>query len=102
MQLPLTDGRATRMIVALLAAADPLSRIERGEQPECYTPLAQAVLGALRTGADVRRLVMVVLEHVPAGTPFEVMHIELVRGFAEATVDWWDSAASRCYEPVAS
>ena len=95
MQLPLTDGRAIRMIVALLAAADPLSRVERGERPDCYTPLATAVLAALRNGADVRRVMTIVREHAPVDTPIEVVHIELVRGFAEATMDWWHNAATR-------
>ena len=101
MQLPLTDGRAIRMIVALLAAADPLSRIERGEDAASYEPLARSVLAALRNGADMRRLMVVIREHVPHGSTIEVVHIELVRGFAEATLDWWDSAAARWSEPVA-
>jgi hypothetical protein len=101
MQLPLTDGRAIRMIVALLAAADPLARVERGQNASSYLPLAQSVLGALRNGADTRSLMTVVLDHVPPGASLEILHIELVRGFAEATTDWWDSAASRWIEPVA-
>lgn len=102
MQLPLTDGRAIRMIVALLAAADPLSRVERGEDPSCYEPLAEAVLGALRNGADSRRLMTIIRDHVPHGAVIEVVHIELVRGFAEATLDWWAHASTRWSEPVAS
>lgn len=101
MQLPLTDGRAARMIVALLAAADPLGRVERGASSASYEPLAYAVLGALRNGADTRRVMAVVREHATPEAAAEVIHIELVRGFAEATLDWWDNAASRWDEPVA-
>lgn len=101
MQLPLTDGRAARMIVALLAAADPLSRVERGEPPSSYEPLAHAVLADLRNGADARRVMTVVREHAVPGAAVEVVHIELVRGFAEAALDWWANAATRWSEPVA-
>lgn len=101
MQLPLTDGRAIRMIVALLAAADPLSRVQRGEQPSSYESLAAAVLAALRNGADARQIMTVVRDHVPHGSKIEVVHSELLRGFAEATLDWWANAASRWNEPVA-
>lgn len=101
MQLPLTDGRAARMIVALLAAADPLSRVEHGESSSCYEPLAYAVLAALRNGADARRVMTVVREQAVSGAGVEVVHLELVRGFAEAALDWWANAATRWNEPVA-
>jgi hypothetical protein len=101
MQLPLTDGRAVRMIVALLAAADPLYRLERGGKAESYVPLATAVLMALRSGADANRLIMVVREHAAAAPEPGVVPLDLVAGFAQAALDWWANAASRWDASVA-
>lgn len=90
------------MIVALLAAADPLSRVEHGEAPDSYEPLAEAVLAALRNGADARGLMTVIREHAAHATAPGVVRIELIRGFVEAAFDWWASAASRWDASVAS
>lgn len=97
MQLPLTDDRAVRMIQALLAAADPLNRVEQGSPPSSYDPLATLILSALRNGADVRRIVVTVTDHGSVG----LVPLGIVVGFAEAVLDWWANAASRWGEPVA-
>jgi hypothetical protein len=100
MQLPLTDGRAVRMIQALLAAADPLDRVEHGASADAYEPLATAILAALRNGADTRRIVLVVADH-SGGPAQEIVSLDLVLGLAEAVLDWWHNAAVRWSEPVA-
>src|SRR5687768_14537929 len=99
MQLPLTDGRAVRMIQALLAAADPFDRVERGQTAEAYWPLAVAILAALRSGADVRRVALLVHEH--SGAADANAPLGLVTGFAEAALDWWSNAAVRWEHPLA-
>ena len=98
MQLPLTDGRAVRMIQALLAAADPLDKIERGGDPSVYEPLAVTVLTALRNGADERRIVLTLSEHALVDQP---VHLGMVAGFAQAVLDWWANAETRWNSPVA-
>ena len=100
MQLPLSDGRAVRMIEALLAAADPLDRMVGDGTAASYGPLASAVLAALRNGADARRIVMLISEHAEGGTG-EAAVLGQTVAFAEATADWWASAQSRWMDPVA-
>ncbi len=95
MQLPLSDGRAVRMIQALLAAADPLERMERGASATCYEPLAAVVLEALRAGGDVRRIVVLLNEQGCADPGVEALALHPVVGFAEAVVDWWSNAEPR-------
>lgn len=101
MQLPLSDGRAVRMIQALLAAADPLERIDRGASPSCYGPLAVAVLAALRAGGDSRRIVVAVNEHAMSDPARDVLPLAPVAAFAEAVTDWWANAESRWSGPIA-
>ena len=101
MQLPLSDGRAVRMIQALLAAADPLERLERGSDAESYRPLAELVLAALRSSADARRIVMLLSEHAAGDPHRDALQLGPVVGFAEAAVDWWANAESRWASPVA-
>lgn len=96
----MSDGRAVRMIEALLAAADPLDRMVGDATASCYAPLATAVLGALRNGADVRRIVMLISEHA-AGGAGEAAVLGQTVAFAEATADWWANAQSRWADPVA-
>lgn len=95
MQLPLSDGRAVRMIQALLAAADPLERMERGATAAVYEPLAAAVLAALRNGADMRRIVLLLNEQGAGDAGHEALALNSVVGFAEAVVDWWANAEPR-------
>ena len=100
MQLALSDGRAVRMIQALLAAADPLDRMAGGEAASCYEPLAIAVFDALRNGADLRRLVLLVSDHA-AGEDGEAASLGPVVAFAHAGLDWWAKAEPRWNDPVA-
>ena len=100
MQLSLGDGRAVRMIVALLAAADPLDRMAAGGDPHaCYAPLAALLFDALRRGADRRRLVLLISDH--AALTVETAALEPVVAFADAAFDWWAAAEARWNDPVA-
>ena len=101
MQLPFTDERAVRMIQALLAAADPLDRVERGGGADCYDTLSVAVLTVLRNGADTRRVILAINDHAMADPAREALPLAPVAGFAEAVTDWWSNAASRWSEPIA-
>ena len=101
MQLPLNDGRAVRMIQALLAAADPLDRIERGQRPDTYDPLATVILAVLRSGADSRRIILAINEYAMADAGADALPLGPVVGFAEAVSDWWRNAADRWSEPIA-
>lgn len=100
MQLALGDGRAVRMIQALLAAADPLDRMAGGEAATCYEPLAILVFDALRKGADVRRVVLLISDHA-AGEIGESASLGPVVAFAQASLDWWAMAEPRWSDPVA-
>ena len=100
MQLALSDGRAVRMIVALLAAADPLDRMPPGgASAASYEPLAVLLFEALRSGADERRVVMLISDHT-SGTA-ETPALGPVVAFADAVVDWWANAEARWQDPVA-
>ena len=102
MQLPLSDGRAVRMLQALLAAADPLDRMADLTTPaDVYTPVATAILDALRNGADVRRIVFLLNDHVSGDPQREALTLATVVPFAQAAVDWWSEAESRWLDPVA-
>ena len=101
MQLPLSDGRAVRMIQALLAAADPLDRMTSPmTTADVYEPLAAHVLSALQRGADVRRVVLLLNEHASADAR-DALSLNTVVSFAQAACDWWASAESRWIDPVA-
>ena len=100
MQLALGDGRAVRMIQALLAAADPLDRMAGGEPAAVYEPLAILVFDALRKGADLRRLVLLISDHA-AGDLGESASLAQVVAFAHASLDWWAQAEQRWNDPVA-
>ena len=100
MQLAFGDGRAVRMIQALLAAADPLDRMAGGAAATCYEPLARLVFDALRNGADLRRLVLLISDHA-AGESGESASLNPVVAFAHASLDWWAEAEPRWNDPVA-
>ena len=100
-QLALSDGRAVRMIQALLAAADPLDRMVEEVDASCYAPLAAVVFTALRNGADSRRVMLLVCEHAAAAGRGESAMLGSANAFAEAATDWWGSAQSRWLDPVA-
>ncbi|HVM18954.1 MAG TPA: hypothetical protein VM307_03235 [Egibacteraceae bacterium] len=102
MQLPLSDGRAVRMIQALLAAADPLDRVAHGAPPSTYDALAVAVLAELRQGADGRRIVLLLSEYACCDPQHHHIHLEPVVAFAQATMDWWANAETRWLQPLAS
>ena len=89
------------MIQALLAAADPLHKIERGADPATYEPLAVTVLSALRSGADELRIVHTLNDHAVLDRGVDALQLNMVTGFAQAALDWWDNAASRWNDQVA-
>ena len=89
------------MIQALLAAADPLERMERGATAATYEPLAAAVLAALRNGDDMRRIVLLLAEQGSTDVAYEALALTPVVGFAEAVADWWSNASSR-WDPCAA
>lgn len=95
MQLALSDARAVRMIQALLAAADPLGRLERGDPPSCYDALAVAVLGTLQDDCDSRRVILLLSEHASRGPDDGTLTLAPIAAFADAVVDWWSEAAQR-------
>ena len=102
MQLPLSDGRAVRMLQALLAAADPLDRmVAPGVTADVYEPLAVHVLDALRKGADVRRVVLLLSEHGRASNNGDALTLDAVVAFGQAACDWWRQAESRWNDPIA-
>lgn len=83
------------MIQALLAAADPLERMQRGASAATYEPLAAVVLATLRNGADMRRIVLLLNEQGSTDVGYEALALNPVVAFAEAVTDWWNNAASR-------
>lgn len=83
------------MLQALLAAADPLDRIERGAPASVYEPLAAAILATLRSGGDVRRVVLLLNEQAMGDLAGGALSLNTVVAFAEAAVDWWANAESR-------
>ena len=90
------------MLQALLAAADPLDRMENpGSSAEVYEALAIHVLWALRSGADVRRLVLLLNDHASGDRRNETVTLGAVAAFAQAACDWWAQAESRWMDPVA-
>ena len=95
MQLPLADARAVRMIQALLAAADPLERLERGAPETTYEPLATAVFEALRHGARVHDVVMLVNGYARRDPFSDSLTLGPVVAFAQAAADWWVNAEER-------
>ena len=88
------------MIQALLAAADPLDRMSGGAVAACYEPLAVLVFDALRSGADVRRLILLISEHAQGGEG-EAAELGPVVAFASACLDWWAVAEARWNDPLA-
>src|SRR5688572_32231899 len=94
MQLPLSDGRAVRMLQALFAAADPLGRLDAGDEPGTYDALAVATLARLREGARAHDLIILLQQH--GGTEVErAATIGQVVAFARAAADWWVNAEGR-------
>lgn len=90
------------MLQALLAAADPLDRMcDPRTTADVYEVLAVHVLSALRSGADARRLIMLLSEHAGGDGRRETVTLATVAAFAEAATDWWSQAASRWIDPVA-
>lgn len=100
MQLALSDGRAVRMIQALLAAADPLDRMSGDAVAASYDPLAVLVFDALRNGADLRRLILLISEYADGGEG-EAAALVPVVAFAHACLDWWAIAEARWNDPLA-
>lgn len=86
------------MLQALLAAADPLDRIEQGAPASAYDALAHAVLATLRSGGDVRRVVLLLHEQAMGDPARGTFSLNTVVAFAEAAADWWANAESR-WEP---
>lgn len=83
------------MIQALLAAADPLERMQRGASAADYEPLAGVVLGALRQGADVGGVMLLLNDHAASDPARPTPALTMVAGFAQAAVDWWANAEPR-------
>ena|SRR3712207_6601988 len=101
MQLPLSDGRAVRMLQALLAAADPYDRMATpGTTADVYEAIAVQVLDTLRRGADVRRVVLLLSEHAQPAAG-EAPSLNVLVAFAQAACDWWQTAEGRWANPIA-
>ncbi len=76
------------MLVALLAACDPLGRVEAGSPPDVYDALATAMLAELRAGATAVEVQILLAAHRPVSPA-------AARRFAAAAVDWWAHAEPR-------
>ncbi len=101
MQLPYTEDRAVRMLVALLAAADPLGRLDGGAGPDVYRPLAVEMLGVLRDGGRSSQVVATINEWSPRRDIDPTARRAAV-AFAAAAIDWWASTERLLAYPVAS
>ncbi|MPZ73517.1 MAG: hypothetical protein GEU74_09850 [Nitriliruptorales bacterium] len=96
MQLPLSDARAVRMLQALLAAADPLGRLDRGAPAWSYDTVAVATLARLREGACEQDVVLLLHGHARADVDEgEAAVPQAIVAFARAAADWWDNAQGR-------
>ena len=91
MLLAFTEARAVRMIVALLAASDPLGRIDDGHRPAAYEPVAAQVFDALRDGDRGTAVIEIIAAQAPAGalTPLQY---RATHAFLAAALDWWASS----------
>ena len=78
------------MLVALLAAADPLGRVDDGHRPDAYAPVAAQMLATLRDGGRRGQIVAALAQQTPEGTLTED-HRRAANAFAAATMDWWAS-----------
>ena len=91
MFLRLSDGRAVRMLVALLAATDPLGKLDAGADAEAYEPLAARILAVLQQGGGIAHVVAAVAEQAPRGH-FDRAAEDAAAALAEAVADWWVNA----------
>src|SRR5688572_28120567 len=86
-----TDGRAVRMLIALLAATDPLGRIEAGSAPETYEPLAARLLAVLQEGGGAAH-VLAAIELQAPGCHLDAEAEGAALALADAVEDWWVTA----------
>ena len=77
------------MLVALLAAADPLGRVDAGHRPDAYEPVAAVMLSTLRAGGRSPSIVRALSEQSPAG--LDTGAERAANAFAAAAMDWWAS-----------
>ena len=101
MFLPYTEGRAVRMLVALLAAADPLGRVDAGHRPDVYGPVASLMLATLRDGGRSAQIVDALARQTPA-RDLDADARRAANAFAAATMDWWASTERMLDFSVAS
>jgi hypothetical protein len=88
--LAYTEGRAVRMLTAMLAATDPAGRVEAGARPDSYEPTAIQVLSLLRDGAREIDLTDALTVQVPEAAQ-DLAARFAVESFTAAAVDWWVS-----------
>jgi hypothetical protein len=85
------DGRAVRMLIALLAAADPLGKVDAGSAPDAYAPLATRLLAILQQGGSTAHVITAIEMHAP-GRRLDVAAERAAYAVADAVADWWVNA----------
>lgn len=78
------------MLVALLAAADPLGRVDAGHRPDAYEPVANVMLSTLRSGGRSKQIVEALSEQSPS-RELDAGARRAANAFAAAAMDWWAS-----------
>ena len=96
-----SDGRAVRMLIALLATTDPLGRIDAGSAPDVYAPLAARLLAVLQEGGGPAHIVAAVELQTP-GNRLEGAAERAANALAAAVADWWVNARAEFELAVAS
>src|SRR5688500_10660165 len=91
MLLRTPEGRAVRMLIALLAATDPLGKIDAGKGPDAYEPLATRVLAVMQQGGGPAHVVAAIQMQAP-GNHLDGVAERAAVAVSEAVADWWVNA----------
>ena len=90
MLLTYTETRAVRMLVALLAAADPLGRLDAGHRPAAYEPVAVEIFEVLRAGGRDAQVIATLAAQCEQGV-LDTTQRRAANAFLAAALDWWVS-----------
>jgi hypothetical protein len=91
---PYPDTPDARMLVALLAATDPLGLLAAGGHPDGYQAVAAAVLHELAIGGDLDDLLRLM---VGAGE-----NVEAVAAFVRSATAWWHEGERRWTKAISA
>ena len=89
------------MLIALLAATDPLGRVDAGSAPDAYAPLAARVLAVLQQGGRAPHVVAAIEMQAP-GNQLDLTGERAAMAVADAVADWWANARDEFELAVAS